>query len=235
MRLFAKKKKAPTPQETITKMRETLEMLEKRERHLQNKMNNELADAKKYMAAKNKRAAMMCLKRKKAYETQIEKMSGARMTIDTQLMAIEGANASLETMNVMKMGAQTMRAIHNNLTVEDVDNTMEEIQEQLTINNEINEAISNPIVGINDYDEDELNAELEELEQENLDQQFLNMHAPAAPVAVASPGKVQQQQQQVQQQVQPLSANANGRNTAATAPVVDEEAELRALEESMSL
>jgi len=227
MKLFAKKKKAPTPQETITKMRETLEMLEKRERHLQNKMNNEMLEAKKFMAAKNKRAAMMCLKRKKAYENQVEKMSGARMTIDSQLMAIEGANVSLETMNVMKMGAQTMRSIHNNLTVEDVDTTMEEIQEQLTINNEINEAISNPIGGINDFDEDELNAELEALEQENLDQQFLNIHAPAAPVAVT--------QSPVKQQLQPINVNANGRNTAATAPVVDEDAELRALEESMTL
>lgn len=229
MKLFAKKKKAPTPQETITKMRETLEMLEKRERHLQNKINNETLEAKKFMAAKNKRAALMCLKRKKAYENQIEKMSGARMTIDSQLMAIEGANVSLETMNVMKMGAQTMRSIHNNLTVEDVDNTMEEIQEQLTINNEINEAISNPIGGINDFDEDELNAELEALEQENLDQQFLNIHAPAQPVVVQSPVKQQQPQ------LQPISMNANGRNTAASAPVVDEDAELRALEESMSL
>jgi len=229
MKLFARKKKAPSPQETITKMRETLEMLEKRERHLQNKMNSELLEAKKYMAAKNKRAAMMCLKRKKAYENQIEKMSGARMTIDSQLMAIEGANVSKETMDVMKMGAQTMRSIHNNLTVEDVDNTMEEIQEQLTINNEINEAISNPIVGVNDFDEDELNAELEALEQENLDQAFLNIHAPAAPVAVT--------QSPVKQQAQPMQpiSNANGRNTAATAPVVDEEAELRALEESMTL
>jgi len=202
-------------------MRETLEMLEKREAHLQNKINHEQLEAKKFMAVKNKRAAIMCLKRKKAYEVQIDKMSGARMTIDAQLMAIEGANVSLETMNVMKMGAQTMKTIHNNITIEDVDNTMEEITEQMSIANEINEAISQPIGGA-DYDEDELNAELDALEQENLDEQMLSIHAPAAAVPT-TPHSVKVS----------APANANGRNTVP--PAIDEEAELRALEESMSL
>lgn len=60
-------------------------------------------------------AAMMCLKRKKTYEGQIDKIAGARMTIDTQVSAIEGANVSLEAMNVMRMGAQTMKDIHKNM------------------------------------------------------------------------------------------------------------------------
>jgi len=225
MRLFGKAKKAPTPKETITKMRETIEMLEKRENHLQNKINFELQEAKKFIAAKNKRAAMMCVKRKKAYEVQIEKMSGARMTIDAQLMAIEGASVSLDTMNVMKMGAQTMKSIHNNITIEDVDNTMEDIQEQMSIANEINEAISQPLGGA-EYDEDDLNAELDALVQEDLDQQFLNASAPVAnPVVPQTNASIK---------APPQALNANGRNTVA-APVVDEDAELRALEESMTL
>jgi charged multivesicular body protein 4 len=55
MKLFGKAKKGPTPQEGITKMRETLEMLEKREAYLQNKINHEIAEAKRHMANKNKR------------------------------------------------------------------------------------------------------------------------------------------------------------------------------------
>lgn len=55
MKLFGKAKKAPTPQEGIAKMRETIEMLEKREAYLQNKINHETAEAKRYMGLKNKR------------------------------------------------------------------------------------------------------------------------------------------------------------------------------------
>ena len=58
---------------------------------------------------------MMALKRKKAYESQIEKLGGARLTIEQQLMTIEGASVSLEAMKAMRMGARTMQIIHNHM------------------------------------------------------------------------------------------------------------------------
>lgn len=59
----------------------------------------------------------MALKRKKTYESQIDKLSGARLTIEQQLMTIEGAHVSLEAMNAMRMGARTMKTIHNHMFV----------------------------------------------------------------------------------------------------------------------
>lgn len=55
MPLFGKKKKAVPPKESIQKLRETLEMLEKREQFLQKKAEGQVAEAKKFMAQKNKR------------------------------------------------------------------------------------------------------------------------------------------------------------------------------------
>ena len=57
-------------------------------------------------------AALMALKRKKQYEGQIEKISGSRLTIETQVMAIENANVNLETMKAMRAGAEAMKGIH---------------------------------------------------------------------------------------------------------------------------
>lgn len=59
MRLFGKAKKAPNAQEGIAKMRETLEMLGKREAYLDNKIAHEVAEAKRFMGLKNKRG-MYC-------------------------------------------------------------------------------------------------------------------------------------------------------------------------------
>jgi len=180
MPLFGKKKTAPPPKESISKLRETLDMLEKREQFLQKKIDGQTAEAKKFMQQKNKRAALMCLKRKKTYESQIEKIAGARMTIEQQVMTLEGANVSLEAMNAMKMGAASMKSIHQDINIDKVDDTMEEIREQMDIANEINEAISTPLGG-EVLDEDELLGELEELEQESLDEQLLQMNpTPAA-------------------------------------------------------
>jgi len=157
----------------------------------------------------------MCLKRKKTYEAQVEKIAGARMTIETQLIAIEGATVTMKTLDAMKMGAQTMKALHKNMTPEQVDDTMEEIQEQMALSNELNEAISQPL-GTELIDEDDLERELEELEQENIESQLLDLApTPAAKLPAVPTG--------------PIKSPARG--TVA----VDEDAELRALEESMAI
>jgi len=213
MPLFGKKKQAPAPKDSIAKLRETLDMLEKREQFLQKKIDGQTAEAKKFMAAKNKRAALMCLKRKKTYEGQIEKISGARMTIEQQAMTLEGANVSLEAMNAMKLGAASMKAIHRDINIDTVDDTMEEIREQMELANEINEAISTPLGEV--VDEDELLSELEELEQESLDEQLLQMNPTPATKMPSVPTKV------------PVMPAAPKRQ------MVNEDAELAALEASM--
>jgi len=215
MRLFGKAKKAPTPTETITRMRDTINMLEKKETYLQSKMDNEVVLAKKLMANKDKQGAMRCLKKKKLMEAQINKLSGARMTIEVQVAAIEGASINVEAMNVMKLGAQTMQSLHKNMTIDDVDKTMDHIRDQMDIANGISDALAEPLGP--QFDEDEILNELEALEQENLDEALLNIHAPSVPVSKA------------QVSVGPV---ATKRTPVA---VTDEEAELRALEESMAI
>jgi len=214
MPLFGKKKQAPAPKDSIAKLRETLDMLEKREQFLQKKCDQQTVEAKKFMAAKNKRAALMCLKRKKTYEAQMEKISGARMTIEQQMMTLEGANVSLEAMKAMQQAAFAMEDIHKNINVNTVDDTMDKIRDQMDIANDIGTAISTPLGG-EVYDDDELLGELEELEQESLDEQFLDVQpTPTQKLPSVPTGKVQ--------------APAKSKIT------VDEDAELAALEASMA-
>jgi charged multivesicular body protein 4 len=53
-RLFGKAKKMPTPSETIARLRETVDILEKRENYLQKKIEREIDFARKN-ASKNRR------------------------------------------------------------------------------------------------------------------------------------------------------------------------------------
>ncbi|MBA0568055.1 hypothetical protein Golob_005573 [Gossypium lobatum] len=70
--------------------------------------------------------------------------------------------------------------------IDDVDKTMDEINEQTENMKQIQEALSTPIGAAADFDEDELEAELEELEGAELEEQLLQpaTTAPAAPVQV---------------------------------------------------
>ncbi|CEL54571.1 Vacuolar-sorting protein SNF7 OS=Cryptococcus neoformans var, neoformans serotype D (strain JEC21 / ATCC MYA-565) GN=SNF7 PE=3 SV=1 [Rhizoctonia solani AG-1 IB] len=93
-------------------------------------------------------------------------------------------NNKTETMAAMKQGAQALRDIHGNLTIDKVDSTMDQVREQMELTNEISEAISNPLnMGV-DIDEDELKDQLAELEQEELNDRLMGadrapLHTPA--------------------------------------------------------
>eukprot|EP00301_Raphidiophrys_heterophryoidea_P003218 c11461_g1_i2.p1 GENE.c11461_g1_i2~~c11461_g1_i2.p1 ORF type:complete len:192 (-),score=46.80 c11461_g1_i2:448-975(-) len=157
MNLFGSKKKSQqqqqksTPQDAIQRLMVALDNLEKRESFLQKKIDNELTTAKKLIAAKNKNGAKMALKRKKMYEVQIEKINGTRMTIENQKMALESANFNLDVLQAMSQGAAALQAVNANMTLDAVDDTMDKIQEQMDVANEIADAISQPMGGM-DYD-----------------------------------------------------------------------------------
>ena len=116
MPLFGRKPaEIPSSNESISKLRETIFRLEKREDFLQQRIDKEMVNAKKYMAANNKRTALLCLKRKKTLEGQAEKILAAVLTLEEQVMALEGASASLDAMSAMQMGALSMKAIHKDM------------------------------------------------------------------------------------------------------------------------
>ncbi|KAF3788784.1 Vacuolar sorting-associated protein [Nymphaea thermarum] len=164
----------------------TLEMLEKKEKVLQKKAAAEVERAKEFTRAKNKRAAIQCLKRKKMYEQQIETLGNFQLRIHDQMIMLEGAKATTETVDALRTGAAAMKAMQKATNIDDVDKTMDEINEQTENMKQIQEALAAPIGAAADFDEDELEAELEELEGAELEEQLLQpaTTAPAAPVYV---------------------------------------------------
>ncbi|XP_055343759.1 charged multivesicular body protein 4b-like [Paramacrobiotus metropolitanus] len=170
-----KKKDDPvTPQDAIQRLRETEEMLTKKSDFLENKVQQEISLAKKH-GTKNKRAAIAALKRKKRYEKQLQQIDGTLSTIEFQREALENANTNTEVLKIMGVAAKALKSAHQNMDVDQVHDLMDEVAEQQEIANEISEAISHPVGFGNDVDEAELEAELEELEQEELDKQLLDV------------------------------------------------------------
>uniref|UniRef100_A0A3Q0T958 Charged multivesicular body protein 4Ba n=1 Tax=Amphilophus citrinellus TaxID=61819 RepID=A0A3Q0T958_AMPCI len=166
--------KSPTPQEAVQRLRETEEMLAKKQDFLEKKIEQELITAKKN-GTKNKRAALQALKRKKRYEKQLAQIDGTLSTIEFQREALENANTNTEVLKNMGFAAKAMKAAHENMDIDKVDDLMAEITEQQEVAQEISDVISRPVGFGEDYDEDELMAELEELEQEELDKNLLEI------------------------------------------------------------
>ncbi|KAJ2692240.1 ESCRT-III subunit protein snf7 [Coemansia spiralis] len=206
MKLFFGKKKETTAKEAIITLRGNLAMLEKRETHLQNQIDQAVRTARTNVT-KNRKAAIVALKRKQQLEAQMDKLTASRMTLEAQAMAIEGANVNLETMKAMQKGTEAMKGIHKDLSIDKVDQTMDDIREQMDLANDISDAISRPDMFGVTLDDDEVNAELELLEQEELDQQLLK--AAKAPEFLPDAPTAAIHQSQSQQQQQPNTANTD--------------------------
>ncbi|ESO98319.1 hypothetical protein LOTGIDRAFT_203722 [Lottia gigantea] len=174
-----KKDQAPTPQEGIQRLRDIEEMLTKKSDFLEKKVDQELATAKKH-GTKNKRVALQALKRKKRYEKQLQNIDGTLSTIEYQREALENASTNTEVLKVMGSAAKALKGAHNNMDVDKVHDLMDEVAEQNEIANEISDAISNPIGFGQDVDDDDLMAELEELEQQDIEEQLLDVTGPSA-------------------------------------------------------
>lgn len=151
------------------------------------------------------------------YETELDRLAGSRMTLETQVNAIENANMNLETMRAMQRGSAALKQIHASMDIDKVDNTMDSIREQMSLTNEISEAISNP-VGIGaELDEEDLRAELQELEQDELHSRLVGANAAPAHHIPSPTG---------------MAASSTAMPSQSE---TDEEAELRALQAELAM
>jgi charged multivesicular body protein 4 len=234
MNLFGRKKAGP-PQVTssgggggggggnttdaIGKLRDATETLEKREEHLQRKIDNEVKQARDFSKANKKQQALTCIKRKKMYEKQLEQIMGAKTTLETQRLALESMNINREALQAQQLGARAMEAeVRRMGGVDAVENTMDQVEDGLQDADEIGQAMGRAI-GAADADDDELLAELEELEQDGLDADLLDVAALAPEPAVAMPSA-------------PFSAPSAPKTAVQ---MTDEERELAELEASMAM
>jgi len=198
---FRKEESKITTGEAIQKLRETEEMLVKKQEFLEKKIEDEIRIAKKNGVA-NKRVAIGALKRKKRYEKQLQQIDGTLSTIEMQREALEGANTNTAVLNTMSEAAKALKAAHQHMDVDKVHDMMDDIAEQQEVAREISDAISNPIAFGQDLDDDELERELEELEQEGLDEALLNVEPaktklPDVPGTVPVPAERRKEQRKV--------------------------------------
>mmetsp|Transcript_143693 Transcript_143693/g.250788 ORF Transcript_143693/g.250788 Transcript_143693/m.250788 type:complete len:220 (-) Transcript_143693:322-981(-) len=179
-RFLGKKPDAgPSPNTQIQKLGDTLETIEKREAVLSKKIDAEVAKAREASKKGNKNLALTHLKRKKQYEEQMTKLSAQRMNIENMQMKMEEATMNLETLKAQKEGAKAIKEMYGKMTPDKIDADMETVREVMDHANEISDALSQPLG--DQLDEDDLEAELAELEQADLDQELLGIDNNALP------------------------------------------------------
>ncbi|KAK4225334.1 putative vacuolar-sorting protein SNF7 [Podospora fimiseda] len=210
----AAQKRKDTPKNVILDLRTQLEMLQKREAHIIRQIEEQDKEARKHVAT-NKTAAKVALRRKKVFEGNLEQTMNHIGTLEQQINAIESANINQETFKAITRASAAMKEIHGKLTVDKVDEAMEQLQENNQLNEEISQAISSVNIGPA-IDEDELNEELDQLMQKDLEDKMLETGA--LPVDRL-----------------PKVANGEPKGKAPAVVEDEEEAELRKLQAEMAM
>ncbi|PFH46171.1 hypothetical protein AMATHDRAFT_70438 [Amanita thiersii Skay4041] len=198
--------------DAIIELRQQIQMIDKKAEYLQKKIDEDLAKAKAN-AVSNKQVATLALKRKKASELEHKRLEDTKLQLEMQLNTLESANLNAQTMAAMKKAADALKVIHGNLNIDKVDATMAAVHEQRELANEIADTISQPL-GV-DLDEDSIKAELEDLEQEELNERLAE--ADHVPVHI------------------PPRANRITTTPHAVAAEDDEEAQLKELQMQLSM
>lgn len=76
-------------------------------------------------------AAKAALRRKNQFERALEQTNDQILMLEREVSSIETANINKETLEAIKKASNAMKRIHGGLTVDKIDQTMEELREQV--------------------------------------------------------------------------------------------------------
>ncbi|KAL7939825.1 Snf7 domain-containing protein [Trichoderma chlorosporum] len=215
----AAQKKKDSAKNAILSLRSQLDMLQKRERHIQSQIDEQDGIARKNVNT-NKTAAKTALRRKKMAEGTLEKTIAQITTVEQQINAMESANINRETLAVLEKSTDAIKNIHQGLTPEKVDAIMDKMNEQNALSDEIVNAITSNTMG-DTIDDAELEDELADLQQQQVDAQMLSTgNIPTADAVHKMP---------VPSHADPISSKK------VAVEEDDEEAELRKLQAEMAM
>lgn len=193
MRLFRRnknKKEAETNTDNtiqvVNSLRKKIQMLEKKEKHTEARINKCLADVKELIRTKNKKRALMILKKKSLLEKELSTYSGAMLTLEQQIMTLEASKVNQEVFSTMKTGATELKTIQARVPIEKIDDLMDDIADSMQTQNEVSEALAAGIMGGSLDDDADLLAELEGLEEEHISEEMLR--EPKLPTNLVEPG-----------------------------------------------
>ena len=160
-KIFGKKKETDKPvstvsiMDTIHKLREQVDILNKRNKYIELKISI-LMDDIKQIAKSNKQKALLLLDKKKTYTDEINKNDSASILLEKQIAVLETSIINKQVVDSLRNGNIFVKKVQKNTNVDDIEDLMDDIKESTDIQKTISDAFSNQIHDITN-DEDLLN------------------------------------------------------------------------------
>jgi len=124
----------------------------------------------------NKKSALLCLKKKKMYEKEVDKILASVFNLEQQSAVLESSQTSADIINTQLEFKTAMKKIQAKVNVDSVADLQDDIQEQMQIQEEVADILGQS-AALDDEDEleDELNELMMEDEEETLVSEVTSM------------------------------------------------------------
>jgi charged multivesicular body protein 4 len=153
---------------TTQNIQSALDTLEKRGDYLQKQKTKLTNSARIKLKLKNRKGAMFDLKRKKLLEKELSGIENKKLTLETQILALENAQMNEMILDTVKWGSEALEVVHENVNIEEAENLMDDMQEMWQEQDAVNGVLGQPM---KNFDNEELLKELESLNMHHAEQQ----------------------------------------------------------------
>ncbi|KEP65636.1 UNVERIFIED_CONTAM: SNF7 family protein [Hammondia hammondi] len=167
--------------DALHRNKEAIETLEKRQQHIERKIRNQETAARERVASGDRRGALLCLRRKKLFEQDLEQVLTSRLTLETQIVTLEAAHTQQLAVQAIAGAAKAHRNFSQKLSIGKIDRLLDDIQEQQDLQQEVTQVLAQ---GLPPLDDVELQRELNALEASEIENRVLQTacNAPSVPV-----------------------------------------------------
>ena len=179
--------------ETLYQLKSTQETINKRIEFLSLKIAEQTRLARTENDRGNKSRALMCVRRKRMFENSIDKLRGIHFNIETQADAIENMHLSASCVDALKDSNALLKSMQTTMNVDDVHETMEDVEEHGKTMNEIVTALSNDYTNL-DFDEDQLEDELRNLVMDDAVTSLRELDVPSNALTTAQFPRIERQE-----------------------------------------
>jgi len=166
-------------------------MLDKQEKLLEKKMDEARRTAVQKSRKGNKKAAIFQLKKRKMCEKRLNQLYGQRENVERLINAMEVVAFNKQHIERLKAGKIALEQTMKEVDVDNVEEMMEDIKENIDMADEIGEAMGRSL-GNEEYDDEDLEKELEDLQNEEMEAEMLK-----APEVPANENKVNNKKEEV--------------------------------------
>lgn len=183
--LFGKHKKVSRVTEqdkAILQLKQQRDKIKQYQKKILGSLENERQLAQKLLHEGRKEKAMLLLKKKRFMEQMLEKTDGQLTNLERMVHDIEYAQIEIQVVEGLKVGNESLKKLHEVLSVEAIETLLDETQEGIEKQKEIDDLLSGQLTA---QDDEAVLAELEALVSEEEARAVLDL--PSVPAESGEP------------------------------------------------